>query len=160
MPYLDDELGKLVEDWMAAADAFLMGRRTYELVAGLWALITDPADVLAAKLNGMPKYVVSTTLGRLDWNNSTLLEGDVFDAVAQLTRRPGNELQVHGSAALVRALMERELIDEYRVLIHPVVLGSGKRLFAGGTPPTALRLIDYGSVGLTQQGNVVRSDSA
>jgi dihydrofolate reductase len=180
VPYLDEDLGKLVGDWMAAADAFLMGRRTYELFAGHWALITDPADVLAAKLNGMPKYVVSTTLRHLDWSNSTLLQGDVFEAVAQLKRQPGNELQVHGSAALVRTLMERELIDEYRVLIHPVVLGNGKRLFAEGTPPTALTLVDtmstgrgvvahvyqpsgkphYGAVGLKQEGDVVRSETA
>ena len=180
VPYLDDELGKLVSDWTLAADAFLMGRRTYELFAGHWALITDPADVLATKLNGTPKYVVSTTSRQLDWRNSTLLQGDVCEAVAQLKRQPGNELQVHGSGELVRTLMARELIDEYRLLIHPVVLGNGKRLFAEGTTPAALRLVDtmttsrgvvahvyepsgkphYGSVGLKQEGKVVRSQSA
>lgn len=176
VPYLDDDFGQLATGWIAAADAFLFGRRTYELFAGHWAQITDPNDPLAARLNRLPKYVVSKTLGRLAWNNSTLLVGDVADDVTRLKRQPGNELQVHGSGTLIRTLMEYDLIDEYRLFIHPVVLGSGNRLFAEGTTPTALELTDtkttsrgvvvhvyqpsgrpeYGSAQLKQEGDVVK----
>jgi dihydrofolate reductase len=124
----------------------------------------------------MPKHVVSRSLGQLAWNNSTLLQGDVAEDVARLKRQSGNELQVHGSGTLIRTLMEHDLIDEYRLFIHPVVLGSGNRLFADGTTPTALELIDtrttsrgvvvhvyqssgspeYGSALLNQEGDVVK----
>ncbi len=141
VPYFDQDLDRLTADWIAAADAFLLGRTTYELFAEYWSQITDPSDPRATRLNALPKYVVSTTLDRVRWNNSVLLRGDVAEEVTELKRRPGGELQVHGSAVLVRALMEHGLVDEYRLLIHPVVLGSGNRLFAGGTTPTALKLI-------------------
>lgn len=140
MPYFDQDLDRLTAEWIAAADAFLLGRRTYELFADYWSQITDPGDPRATRLNGLPKYVASTTLTRVDWHNSTLLHGDLAEQVAELKRRPGNELQVHGSAALIRALMAHDLIDEYRLLIHPVVLGNGKRLFDDGTTPAALNL--------------------
>ena len=115
VPYLDDDLGRLATGWIAAADAFLFGRRTYELFAGHWAQITDPNDALASRLNGLPKHVVSRSLGQLAWNNSTLLQGDVAEEVARLKRQSGNELQVHGSGTLIRTLMEHDLIDEYRL---------------------------------------------
>lgn len=176
VPYLDDDLGRLATGWIAAADAFLFGRRTYELFAGHWAQITDPDDALAARLNGLPKHVVSGSMGRLAWNNSTLLQGDVAENVSRLKRQAGNELQVHGSGTLVRTLMEHGLVDEYRLFIHPVVLGGGHRLFAAGTTPTALELLDtrttsrgvvvhvyqpsgspeYGSAMLDREGDVVR----
>ena len=176
VPYLDDDLGRLAIGWIAAADAFLFGRKTYELFAGHWAQITDPNDPLASRLNGLPKYVVSRSLGQLAWNNSKLLQGDVAEHVARLKRQSGNELQIHGSGTLIRTLMEHDLIDEYRLFIHPVVLGSGNRLFADGTTPTALELIDtkttsrgvvvhvyqssgspeYGSALLKQEGDVVK----
>ncbi len=176
VPYLDDDLARLVADWIAAADAFLLGRGTYELFEEHWSRITDPNDPLATRLNGLPKYVVSTTLDRVEWNNSTLLGGDVFEEVAKLKRQPGNELQIHGSGTLIQTLMQRNLIDEYRLFIHPVVLGNGKRLFTGGTTPTALKLIDtkttsrgvvvhiyqpsgkpeYGAALLKQDGDVVK----
>jgi dihydrofolate reductase len=142
VPYFDQDMDRLTADWIAAADAFLLGRRTYELFAKYWSQVTDPSDPRATRLNALPKYVVSTTLDRMQWNNSTLLQGDVAEEVAKLKRQPGNELQVHGSAALVRTLMKHNLVDEYRLLIHPVVLGNGKRLFADGTTPAALKLID------------------
>ena len=143
VPYFDQDLDRLTADWFAAADAFLLGRQTYELFADYWSQVTDPDDPRATRLNSLPKYVASTTLaGPLQWNNSTLLTGNVAEEVAELKRRPGNELQVHGSAALIGTLMEHDLIDEYRLLINPVVLGSGRRLFADGTTPTALELID------------------
>jgi dihydrofolate reductase len=114
--------------------------RTYELFAEYWSQVTDPGDPRATRLNALPKYAVSTTLDRVEWNNSTLLRGDVAGRVAALKRQPGNELQVHGSAELIRTLMKRGLVDEYRLLIHPVVLGDGKRLFEHGTTPAALKL--------------------
>jgi dihydrofolate reductase len=134
-------MDRLTAEWIAAAGAFLFGRRTYELFAGHWPQVTDPGDPRATRLNGLPKYVVSTTLDRAPWNNSVLLGGDVAGEVAKLKRQPGGELQVHGSAELVRTLMKHDLVEEYRLLIHPVVLGNGKRLFAGGTTPAALELI-------------------
>jgi dihydrofolate reductase len=175
VPYFDHDLDQLTSDWIAAADAFLLGRRTYELFADYWSQITDPGDPRATRLNALPKYVASTTLDRVPWHNSTLLRGDLADEVAQLKRQPGRELQVHGSADLIRALMAHDLVDEYRLLIHPVVLGHGKRLFADGTTPSALELTGttttsrgvvahiyrpsgrphYGSVAPGQEGDVV-----
>jgi dihydrofolate reductase len=152
VPYLDDDFARLATAGVARADAFLMGRRTYELFAGHWAKITDPDDTIATKLNQLPKYVVSSTMDRLAWNNSTCLQGNVPEEVAKLKRQPGNELQVHGSGTLVQSLMEHALIDEYRLFIHPVVLGNGNRLFAPGTAPTALELI---STDTTRSGVVL-----
>jgi dihydrofolate reductase len=169
-------MDRLTADWIAAADAFLLGRRTYELFAAYWPQVTDPDDPRATRLNALPKHVVSTTLDRVQWNNSVLLQGDVAEEVAKLKRQPGNELQVHGSAAVVRTLMKHGLVDEYRLLIHPVVLGNGNRLFADGTTPAALKLIDtkttsrgvvahiyqpsgtpeYGSAAAEQDGDVVK----
>jgi dihydrofolate reductase len=175
VPYFAEDAARLAADWIAAAGAFLLGRRTYELFAEYWSQVTDPKDPIATRLNGLPKHVVSTTLDRVEWNNSMLLHGDVFEEVAELKRQPGNELQVHGSGTLIRTLMEHDLVDEYRLVIHPVVLGNGKRLFADGTTPTALTLIDtkttsrgvvvhiyqpagkpeYGSVALEREGDIV-----
>jgi len=134
VPYFDRDMDRLTADWIAAADAFLLGRRTYELFAAYWPQVTDPDDPRATRLNALPKHVVSTTLDRVQWNNSVLLQGDVAGEVARLKRQPGNELQVHGSAAVVRTLMKHGLVDEYRLLIHPVVLGNGKRLSPAGPP--------------------------
>jgi dihydrofolate reductase len=146
-PYADDDMGRLVDEWLAAADAFLLGRRTYEVFAGFWPQVTDETDPVATRLNRLPKYVASTTLDRLEWSNATLLRGNVVDEVAKLKRQPGNELQVHGSGQLAQTLMEHELIDEYRLWIHPFVLGGGRRLFRDGTPPAALRLVDTRTTG-------------
>jgi len=174
VPYFDRDLDRLTGDWIAAADAFLLGRRTYELFAEYWSQVTDPGDPRATRLNALPKYVASTTLGHLSWNNSVLLRGDPAEEVARLKRQPGNELQVHGSATLIRALMAHGLVDEYRLFIHPVVLGNGKRLFESGTAPAALKLIgtkttsrgvvvhvyepsgqpEYGAVAPEQEGDV------
>jgi dihydrofolate reductase len=180
VPYMDDEdLGRLVGGWFEAADAFLLGRRTYEIFAGYWPQVTDPDNPAAVKLNAQPKYVVSTTLDRADWDNTTIVRGDLAEAVTELKRQPGGELQVHGSAQLIGALTAHELVDEYRLWIYPVVLGNGQRLFPEGVLPTALTLVEstttssgaivgvyrpagrpeYGAVALERDGDIVR-DSA
>src|SRR5574341_2254750 len=140
--YADDPFGQTVEKWFEAADAFLLGRKTYEIFAGYWPTVTDEDNTIATKLNRLPKYVASRTLDKVAWENSSLLQGDVADAVAKLKDQPGNELQVHGSGNLAQTLIKHGLIDEYHLLVYPVVIGEGKRLFADGTVPAALRLID------------------
>jgi dihydrofolate reductase len=147
VPYADEDMGRLVADWFALADGFLLGRRTYEIFSAYWPHVTDEHDPVATRLNGLPKYVASKTLDSVEWHNSTLLKGDVTEEVARLKREPGRELQVHGSGTLVQTLMAHELIDEYRLWFYPVVLGKGKRLFAEGGTPTALRLVDTKTTG-------------
>jgi dihydrofolate reductase len=140
VPYFDQSLGESMVEKFGHVDAFLLGRRTYEIFAGYWPKVTDPADPIAAALNTLPKYVASHTLDKTEWANSEVLSGDIAEQVAELKRRPGRELQVHGSGALVNFLARHDLIDGYRLLIFPVLLGTGKRLFAEGTVPTAFRL--------------------
>ena len=141
VPYVDEAIGRTIVDWTERADAVLFGRRTYEILAAHWPRVGDD-DPIAAKLNRVRKYVVSTTLDTVDWNNSTLISGDVAGAVAELKRQPGGEIQVTGSGELIQTLMRHDLVDEYRVMVFPVLVGSGKRLFAGGTMPGALELVD------------------
>jgi dihydrofolate reductase len=139
-PYGDDDFGAAVVGWFANADAFLLGRKTYQIFSSFWPNMTDQTDPIASKLNALPKYVASTTLRSVDWNNSALL-GDVVSEVTKLKEQPGNELQVHGSGNLAQTLIEHDLIDEYRLLVFPVHLGSGKKLFADGVKAAALKLI-------------------
>jgi len=142
VPYADDVFGQMMVDSISGADGLLLGRTTYEIFAGYWPRVTDADNQVAAMLNRMPKYVASKTLGTVEWNNSTLIKGDVAEGVAGLKREPGRELQVHGSADLVQTLMRDDLLDEYRLYFAPIVLGTGKRLFREGAVPAAMRLTD------------------
>jgi len=142
VPYFDEEFAAVMTEWTKRAGAYLLGRKTYEMFAGSWPNAVDPADESAIALNSRPKYVASRTLDRVDWNNSTLLEGDVARAVADLKAREGGEIQVHGSGVLIQTLLENDLVDELRVWTFPVLLGTGKRLFGNGTIPLGLRLTD------------------
>jgi dihydrofolate reductase len=141
VPHLDTEFLELVASWVNEADAFLFGRRTYENFARDWPKMNDPNDPVASQLNGRPKYVASHSLTNADWEPSTILSGDVADQVAGLKRQPGRELQIHGSARLAQSLLAAGLIDELRLVIAPVVLGDGRRLFPAGSAPAGLRLI-------------------
>ncbi|MGH8952554.1 MAG: dihydrofolate reductase family protein, partial [Acidimicrobiia bacterium] len=137
------------------ADGFLLGRKTYQIWAAFWPTVTVDEE-LAKRMHEIPKYVVSKTLERADWNNSTLISGDVVEAVSRLKERPGGDLLVFGSADLVDTLLEHDLIDEYRLLFYPVILGSGKHLFRDGIDTHHLRLVgsrtfDSGVVLLTYE---------
>lgn len=139
--YWDDAMGAIVDADMQRAEAFLLGRTTYEIFAGHWPHFTGD-DPVAAKLNSTPKYVASRTLRSVEWDNSKLLEGDAAKAVPDLKDRLTGEVQVHGSWGLLQTLIEHGLVDEYRLWVFPVVLGAGKRLFAEGAPPGGLALVD------------------
>ena len=139
--YWDDVMGQLIVESTLQAGALLLGRKTYEIFAAHWPRVGGD-DPVAAKLNSVPKYVASRTLDEVTWNNSTLIEGDVAEAVAKLKEEPGAEIQVTGSGELIQTLMEHDLVDEYRLWTFPIVVGQGKRLFAGGTIPGALKLVD------------------
>ncbi|HWC11335.1 MAG TPA: dihydrofolate reductase family protein [Acidimicrobiales bacterium] len=139
--YWDDLMGQVMGEAMGAPFDLLLGRRTYEIFAAHWPSAGDD-DPAANALNRARKYVASTTLDAVEWRNSTLLAGDVADAVARLKEEPGPEIQVHGSGHLIQTLIGHDLVDRYRLWIFPVLLGTGKRLFARGTVPAGLRLVD------------------
>ena len=129
-PYFDDEMGAIVGGQAAASDAMLLGRVTYQEFASYWPHQSADAD-FAGQMNGTPKYVASTTLADVDdWQNSTLLQGELGDAVRALKAQPGRDISVVGSPTLVRSLLRQGLLDELSLLVHPIVVGSGKKLFA------------------------------
>ena len=141
LPFADTEMGTYATESFTEADAFLLGRKTYEIMRSHWRKVTDPNDVVATKLNTLPKYVVSRTLRSPSWANTHAVVGDLSTAVVALKSEPGRELQVHGSRTLARSLHDLGLIDEYRLWTFPVVLGTGHRLFDGTAIPTAFELI-------------------
>jgi dihydrofolate reductase len=140
VPYLEETFLQTVATWVSEADAFLFGRCTYENFARDWPQMNDPNDPIGSRLNGLPKYVASHSLERATWDPTTILSGDVPAHVKALKQRPGRELQIHGSARLGQSLLDAGLIDELRLVIAPVVLGHGRRLFREGGTPTGLRL--------------------
>jgi dihydrofolate reductase len=141
--HFDDEAGRAMDEIFERADAFLFGRRTYEIFAGSWGTWADPGDSpIWTALNNQPKYVASTTLTAPRWANTTVLSGDVAAAVRELKATPGNELQVQGSGALIRWLLDNQLVDEITLFTFPVVVGQGTRLFPDAGPDVALDLVD------------------
>jgi dihydrofolate reductase len=140
-PHFDEAVGAYMAEIFEVADEFLLGRRTYDLMAAYWPEQTNP-DGSVFELNALPKHVATTRPDELAWEGSVRIEGDVAAAVAELKRRPGRELQVHGSGTLVRSLMAADLVDAYHLLVFPVALGRGRRLFGDGAPPVGLRLTD------------------
>lgn len=141
-PLFDDETGLFMDAMFERVDAFLLGRRTYDIFAAYWPKVQDPDNPIATKLNGLPKYVPSTTLTDPEWANTTVLTGDVAAAVRDLKNRQGRELQVHGSATLVRFLLANDLVDELNLITFPVIVGQGTRLFAERGPDVALELTE------------------
>jgi dihydrofolate reductase len=139
-----DEGNKFKLDETLASEALLLGRVTYEGFAAAWPSRTDE---FADKFNSMPKYVVSSTLADPEWNNSTVLEGDVVEEVSKLKRGQDGDIVIHGSPQLVQTLIEHDLVDEYRLMVFPVVLGTGKRLFGETSDKKSLRLVDSKVVG-------------
>jgi dihydrofolate reductase len=147
VPLFDDATGQFIDEVFGKVDAFLLGRRTYDIFAASWPNSTDPNDQVARKLNTLPKYVVSTTLASADWENSTVIGGDLVAEVTKLKSQPGNELQVHGSGMLLRSLLEHDLVDELRLMVFPVIVGAGRRLFPDAGVATGLRLTDSRTTG-------------
>ena len=141
-PYADEDFGAFMSARFTNADAFLLGRKTYEIFARYWPRVTDPDNPIAAPLNSLPKYVVSSTLTAPGWQNTTVLTGDLTDSVGRLKERPGNEIQVHGSGELAGALIAHGLVDELHLLFFPVVLGVGSRLFPQQPVLAAMELAD------------------
>ncbi|MBM0276288.1 dihydrofolate reductase family protein [Micromonospora tarensis] len=158
VPHASVHTNEVVQSWFQEADAFLFGRTSYALLGGYWPQVTAPDDLIASKLNTLPKYVVSTTLTdrQADWNPTTILRTGIVDTVRRLKELPGKELQVHGSWQLVQTLHQAGLVDLYRLLQYPVVVGTGKRLFPDGSAPATFttaeggeRVLPGGAVSLT-----------
>jgi dihydrofolate reductase len=171
VPFADPDFGRLIDGIFQRADAFLLGRGTYDLMYPHWSQITDPDDIGGVKLNGQPKYVVSSTLTDPEWDNTHVVAPDDLTAtVAKMKEQDGDELQVHGSATLLQALHEQRLVDAYTVWTFPVVLGEGKRLFGDGTVPTGMSHVRtdvtstgvvvsrYETRGTPETGTVVREE--
>ncbi len=138
--FWNEEAAKYAHDQLFASDALLLGRATYQGFAAAWPSRTG--DDFADRMNSLPKYVFSTTLGEAEWNNSTLLKENVAEEVSKLKQQSGQDILMYGSADLMHTLMQHGLIDEYRIWVTPVVVGSGKRLFRDGSEATVLRLVE------------------
>jgi dihydrofolate reductase len=140
VPHFDEGMGQTMDELMSRAEALLLGRKTYEIFAAYWPHQSDE-DPMAAKLNSMRKYVASRTLDDVDWNNATLLRGDLAEEVRKI-KDGHEEVNVAGSSNLIQSLLKHDLVDEFQLLVFPVLIGTGKRLFGDGTIPRGLRLVD------------------
>jgi dihydrofolate reductase len=142
-PYFNDQMGDAIGAAMAASDAMLMGRVLYEEWAAFWPNQDPDENPVAARMNGVRKYVVSTTLEEpLEWQNSTLIGDNVAEEISRLKEQPGKDISISGSPTLVRSLLQEDLLDELRLMVHPIVVGSGRRLFEDGGDQKALELVD------------------
>jgi dihydrofolate reductase len=152
-PLFDNEAMTFVDQVYQRADAFLFGRRTYEVFAGYWGVMGPGSGLIADALNTRPKYLASNTLTEPRWADTTVLSGDLAAAIGELKAKPGGELQVHGSGNLVRWLLDNQLVDEITLLVCPVVVGEGTRLFPDTGPDMALDLVESRSFpkGITLQ---------
>jgi dihydrofolate reductase len=139
--FWNEEAAKYKFDELFASDALLLGRVTYEGFAKAWPSMTDEAG-FADRMNSLPKYVVSTTLSEVTWNNARLIKENVVEEVSRLKQQPGLDILVAGSADLVHTLMQHDLIDEYKLMVHPVLVGNGKRLFRDGIDKLVLKLVE------------------
>jgi dihydrofolate reductase len=146
-PYGDKVVGGLIVDGIKDADAFLLGRKTYDIFSSYWPKITDPGNPIATALNARPKYVLSRSLERVTWNNSSLIRGEAVAEIRKLRQQPGKTVHTWGSTDALQTLLKNDLIDEYRLFVYPLVLGSGKRLFAGGTVPAAFKQVEAVTIG-------------
>jgi len=142
VPFDSEDRRKYIIETMDACDAILFGRTTYEMLAPYWSTKKENEDGLADKINSVRKYVVSSTLKKADWNNSTIIKENVLEDITELRQQPGQEIHIEGSATLVQSLMKADLIDEYRFLVHPIIIGSGKRFFKDGMNTTGLKLVN------------------
>jgi dihydrofolate reductase len=152
VPHFDEAMGAQINEWFAGAQDFLLGRGTYDIFYASWPKMRDEDDPVSVALNDKTKYVASRTLTSVEWDTARLLKGDVGDAVRTLKAEDGGELQVHGSAGLIQTLLAEDLVDELRLIVFPVVLGTGKRLFGEGTVPRTWRLTTHST---TSTGAVV-----
>jgi dihydrofolate reductase len=140
VPHADEDMGQVMDEIFAKAEAFLLRRVTYDIFAAHWPKVTDPNDPVASKLNSLPKFVASRSKTSFEWDGTSRI-GDVVKEVADLKKQFSGEIQVHGSCGLAQTLINHNLIDEYRFLIFPVVLGTGKRLFGNVEVPSTLQLV-------------------
>lgn len=143
-PFGGPDFGEIVNSWFSRTTSLLLGRTTYQAFAGYWPQVTDPENTVAAAINAMPKFVVSSTLPDQDWTGTEVIRGDVVGAVSAILEAggPDEELQVHGSHQLARTLHDAGLVDEYRLLTFPVMLGHGKRLFDEGSVPCGFEVVE------------------
>ena len=141
VPHLDETFVGHTVDWLGECDALLLGRRTYDAFARDWPEITDPDDPFTTLMNSLPKYVASNTLTTAAWHPTTVLRGDVLAQITELKQLPGKELQIHGSALLAQSLLAAGLVDGIRLVVAPVVVGTGRRFFPEGGAPSGLRLV-------------------
>jgi dihydrofolate reductase len=146
VPHFDDDFLRFVTESTQRAGALLLGRKTYDIFAASCPLIGDD-DPVAAVLNRIPKYVASRTLTSAEWNNSTIIPGDIAGEVAGLKQQDGGEIQVHGSGDLIQTLLKHDLIDEFELYTVPAIVGSGKRLFGEGTIPAGLKFVSTTTTG-------------